>query len=188
MKRKFVLMVSLLLATSSFALEATDKPTAAAKVVCNNSNNVVSISVEFKVGEKDKIKIPIRNDAPKFFKAGKLSGCPAVLKNSKLKVTDLPPSALKDLNGVKVVNIQLPAFDGMEFELGFDALILKRSNDSWVQGPIISAGGMENSVENVFESISENELTVSQTSSGEGQTSTTALKFKKEKEGWRQLH
>lgn len=149
---------------------------------------MVSISVEVSVGEQDKIKIPIRNDAPKFFKVGKLSGCPAVLKNSKLQVTDLRPSAFKDLNGVKVVNIRLPAFDGMEFELGFEALILKRSNNLWIQKTIVRVNGMENSVENIFEFISENELTVRQTFSGEGQTSTKTLKFKREREGWCQLH
>jgi hypothetical protein len=87
---------------------------------------------------------------------------------------------------VSVFNLQVPAFDGVEFELGYDVLTFRKMDGSLIRSPVVPAGGVENSAKNKYESVSENEVILTQESSGEGQTTKTRMTFKQINGTWNQ--
>lgn len=156
-------------------LIAAERPVA--KTLCTATARQVNVSVQASYANQTLI-LPVRTDEASFYQKGGKTGCAAVLAHAKLSSIDLPSSVLTGLAATTVFHAQLPAYDGMAFELGFDVLVLRKSDGTLVAGPSIRAGGMENEVTNHYDSISETEISLRQKSSGEGQVTESALRLK----------
>jgi hypothetical protein len=91
----------------------------------------------------------------------------------------VPATLLKDYSEGQIVGISLPATSsGMEFDLQYDWIVLKKKKSGeWISGPVVEAGGLENSVDNQIGSASENKISVRQISSGEGDTSEQKVTY-----------
>lgn len=161
-------------------------PSDALSVTCETKSN--RIETVFNTGNK-KLKQVLPVQLPlSSFTAAKLKGCAAIQTKSKFTVRPLSPSLFKDYSEGQIVGISLPAtMNGMAFDLQYDWIVLKKKKGGeWISGPIVEAGGLENSVDNQIGSASEKEIIVRQIYSGEGDTSEEKVTFLWVNGAWQQ--
>jgi hypothetical protein len=182
---KMFFIISIGTVISGTTIAQSVKSSLSAKILCSEKAGKVTLElIDGSQGAKVELPLDLKISS---FKSGKLKGCVAITKKSNPVLRELSPSVFKNVSGSQIVSISLPSnLNGMEFDLSYDWIAIKKMDGKWISGPVISSGGLENSVENQVESVSDSVVGIRQISSSEGEDSLTKLNYVKSGENWQQ--
>lgn len=155
-----------------------------AKNEINCSVKPVKVSITTTLQDKN-ITVDLPIDHLAGFKSGKLKGCDAIIKKGKITQQVLSAKVIKDFKAGYVFSVSLPKDEnGMDYDLVYDVLVFEKADNQLLAGPVILAGGLENSIENQVVSAAEKQITVKQLSAGEGESSEETIVFKYSNNKW----